>query len=571
MRRSRAAVSAVALTATVGLLLASCAQRSNQGAPPSTDATAPAVAEYPETPDQPRVPGKPGGTFRLGITEPTAIDPYNVQESEGTLVAKALFTGLVNVRPDGEVYDGVASAWTPNADCSQWTFTLKPGTTFSNGEPVDSAAFKRGWERTAARDSGSAVSYHLNEVAGFDQLQDGSATTLSGVDASDPNTLKVALAAPDCEFALRTAVPPLSPVPAGAGPSSNTTYNDLPIGNGPFKMDGPWQHNVGIRLVRNDAYGAGPKANLDAIEITITPPETGNLTEYNGFLGGQFDWARMPVPVQAQARAANEPKGQWLSKKTAGINYLQVQVQQPPLNSVAARKAISMAIDREAIARGVFQGSQVPATAFLPASFTGVYQAGVCDACRFDPAQAKQLAAQAGLTPGTHVAFQFNSGSNHDEWTAAVKQQLEQNLGIVVDLSGVPFRDLLTNQRQPTATGLFRAGWTADYPTPNNFLASLLTTKAIGAATPNDVANGDNRGRYSNPAFDDLVARAAATPDATARNDLYKQAEKIAIGDDLGVIPMFARQQFRLINTARFGNVNMDFWENPTFVDITLR
>ena len=72
------------------------------------------------------------------------------------------------------------------------------------------------------------------------------------------------------------------------------------------------------------------------------------------------------MPVQAQARAANEPKNQWLSKKTAGINYLQVQVQQPPLNSVAARKAISMAIDREAIARGVFQGSQVPATAFLP-------------------------------------------------------------------------------------------------------------------------------------------------------------------------------------------------------------
>ena len=279
----------------------------------------------------------------------------------------------------------------------------------------------------------------------------------------------------------------------------------------------------------------------------------------------------MPVPVQAQARAANEPKNQWISKKTAGINYLQVQVQQPPLNSVAARKAISMAIDRNAIAQGVFQGSQVPATAFLPASFTGAFQDGVCDACRFDPVKAKELAAQAGLTAGTRVAFQFNSGSNHDEWTAAVKQQLERNLGIAVDLTGVPFRDLLTNQRQPTATGLFRAGWSADYPTPSNFLASLLTTKAIGAATPDDVANGDNRGRYSNPVFDELVAQAVATPDVAARNDLYKQAEKIAIGDDLGVIPLFARQQFRLVNTTTFGNVNMDFWENPTLPEITLR
>jgi oligopeptide transport system substrate-binding protein len=571
MRRWSAVGSAVALTAAVTLVLAGCTQRSNLDVPAGADGAAATAAEYPETPDQPRVPGRPGGTFRLGIVEPTAIDPYNAQESEGILVTKALFTGLVNVRPNGEVYDGVASAWTPNADCSQWTFTLKPGTTFSNGEPVDSAAFKRGWERTAAPDSGSAVSYHLNEVAGFDQMQDGTAATLSGVDAADPNTLRVALSAPDCEFALRTAAPPLSPVPTVAGPAGNTAYNDLPIGNGPFTMDGPWRHDTGIRLVRNDTYGAGPKANLDAVELTITPPDTGALTEYNGFNNGQFDWARMPVPVQAQARAANEPKNQWISKKTAGINYLQVQVQQPPLNSVAARKAISMAIDRNAIAQGVFQGSQVPATAFLPASFTGAFQDGVCDACRFDPVQAKELAAQAGLTGGTRVAFQFNSGSNHDEWTAAVKQQLERNLGIAVDLTGVPFRDLLTNQRQPTATGLFRAGWSADYPTPSNFLASLLTTKAIGAATPDDVANGDNRGRYSNPAFDELVARAVATPDVAARNDLYKQAEKIAIGDDLGVIPLFARQQFRLVNTTTFGNVNMDFWENPTLPEITLR
>ena len=71
--------------------------------------------------------------------------------------------------------------------------------------------------------------------------------------------------------------------------------------------------------------------------------------------------------------------------------------------------------------------------------------------------------------------------------------------------------------------------------------------------------------------FDELVARAVATPDVAARNDLYKQAEKIAIGDDLGVIPLFARQQFRLVNTTTFGNVNMDFWENPTLPEITLR
>ena len=184
---------------------------------------------------------------------------------------------------------------------------------------------------------------------------------------------------------------------------------------------------------------------------------------------------------------------------------------------------------------------------------------------------AKQLAAQAGLTPGTEINLQFNTGAGHEEWTAAVKQQLEQNLGLKVNYTGVPFRDLLKNEQQPDASGLYRAAWSADYPTPGNFLAPLLSTKAIGAAGPDDVANGDNRGRYSNPQFDALIARAAATPDAAARTDLYKQAEKIAIGDDLALIPLWVRQQQRLANTAAFGNVRMDFWENPTLDQITLK
>ena len=569
MSRSRVVLPGVALVATVGLLLSGCTQRSNQDVPAS-DAT-PVADTFPDTPDQPTVLGRPGGTFRLGIVEPTAIDPYNSQESEGFLVTRALFTGLVQVRRNGDVYDGVASAWTPNADCTQWTFTLKPGTTFSNGEPVDAAAFKRSWERTSAQASASDVAYHLNEVAGFPQMQDGSATTLSGVDATDPNTLKVTLSTPDCEFELRTAHPALSPVPSVAGPADNQAFNDQPIGNGPFRMDGPWQHDRGIRLVRNDTYGAGPGANLDAVEITITPADGGVQTEYNGFANGQFDWARLPTPVLSQARAANEPKGQWISKPSTSITFLQAQNTQKPLDSPAARKAISMAIDRAAITQGIFQGAQKPATALVPATFPAAYQAGVCTACTFDPAQAKELAAQAGLTPGTHVSFQFNTGGGHEEWTAAVKQQLEQNLGVVVDYGGVPFRDLLENQQQPTATGLFRVGWGADYPTAASMLTPLLATASIGAATPNDVATGDNRGRYSNPAFDALMAQAAATPDAGARNDLYKRAEKIAIGDDLGLIPLFTRQQFRLANTAAFGNLEMDFSDNPQLAQITLR
>lgn len=470
MRGRRAAVSAIALSAVVGLVLTGCSQQSNTGTAGGDGA--PSVG-WPETPLPEQVPGKPGGVFRLGITEPTSIDPYNTQESEGFLVTRQLFTGLVQVQPDGTEYPGVAETWEPNENCTQWTFTLKPDQKFSDGEPLTSEAFKRAWERVSAQESASEVAYHLNQVQGFSEMQSGAANELTGLDATDPNRLGVTLSEPNCEFELRTAHPALSPVPASAGPADNKTYNDLPVGNGPFMMDGPWQHNQGIRLVRNENYTAGPKANLDAVEITITPADGGAEAEYNGFRNGTFDWARMPTPVQPQARAEFEPQGKWLSRKTAGMNYLAVQVTKPPLDSVAARKAISMAIDRAAIIQGVFNGSQTPATTLVPPSLPRAYQPGVCDACEFNVEEAKRLAQEAGFQPGTVLNFQYNTGAGHEEYTAAVRQQLEQNLGITVDYTGVPFRDQLDNQQSPDASGIYRAAWGADYPTPVNFLGSL--------------------------------------------------------------------------------------------------
>lgn len=522
---------------------------------------------WPLTPEITLVEGRPGGTFRFGIVEPTAIDPYNAQESEGLLVTRYIFTGLLNVEPDGTIVPGVAESWEPDDTCSTWTFNLKMGTTFHNGEEVTSESFKRGWERAAVQSAASEVAYHMETIEGYEELQGGSTTSFSGVDASDPSVLKVALSAPDCEFYLRAVHPVFSPVPSVAGAADNAAFNDQPIGNGPFMMDGPWQHNRGIRLVRFDGYGAGPKAYLDAVEITIT---TSAQDEYDGFNNGTFDWARIPTPLLEQARADNEAVGNWIRRPTNGMNYLLPMVTQAPLDSVTARKALSLAIDREAIIAGVFKGSQTPSTSLVPPVFADAYQEGVCDVCHFDLEAAKKLAEEAGLVPGTELNFQFNSGGGHEEWTAAVKQQLETNLGLVVNYSSVTFVDLLNNEEQPGASGIFRSAWGADYPTPGNFLAPLLSTASIGAEADEPTV-GDNRGRYSNPEFDNLLARARATADDAERIKIYQEAERLAIGEDLALIPLWNRTQNRLVDAAEFTNLRMDFFENPDLSVICLK
>jgi oligopeptide transport system substrate-binding protein len=571
MRNKAAWLRAAAGLAAATLVLTACSQKENSGSgndsggensKPSSGWEETAVPDIQE--------GKVGGTFRLAITEPTAIDPYNAQESEGILVAKYLFTGLTTATPDGEIEPGVAEKWSSNDDCTEWTFNLKKGTKFHNGEEVTSQSFKQGWERVAAKDSASEVSYHLLGIKGFDEMQAGKAKQLSGVDASDPATLKVTLTEPNCEFYMRTYHTVFSPVPKSAGsPNTNKAYVNAPIGNGPFMMDGKWEHDKGIKLKRYADYSVNKPAYLESVEITIAA--NGADDEYAGFQNGTFDWARMPTPVLSQARSTYLPKKEWITRNTNGMNYLLPMLTKKPLDSVDARKAISMAINRDEIINSIFQGSQTPATSFVPPVFKDAFQDGVCSACKFDLDEAKKLAKKAGLTPGTQLNMQFNTDAGHDEWMAAVKDQLETNLGLKVNMTSVPFPDMLDNEQQPNATGLFRSAWGADYPTPENFLTPLLSTEAIGAKSASEPTTGDNKGRYSNPKFDQLLKDAKANKDEAARIKLYQQAEKIAIGDDMAEIPLWNRTQHRLANTEKYINMRMDFNENPDLSVISIK
>jgi oligopeptide transport system substrate-binding protein len=445
---------------------------------------------------------------------------------------------------------------------------LKKGVKFHNGEEVTSASFKRGWERAIRKEAASDVAHFIEVVQGYKEAHDSPTAPLSGVDVSDPYNLKVTLTEPICAFYLRTYHPVFSPVPSVAGGSDNKAFNDMPIGNGPFMMDGPWEHDKGIKLKRFDGYTAGKPANLDAVVITI---RTRLEEELDGFKNGTYNWARIAPPLYAQARSEFESKGKWISKATNGNNYLLPITINKPLDTPKARAAISMAIDRAAIIKGVFQNALKPSTSIVPAVFKNAYQPDVCKYCKFDVNEAKKLAGEAGLNPGTEINLQYNTDGAHAEWTAAVKQQLEQNLGLKVNYTGVLFADMLNNEQTPNASGLFRAAWGADYPDPENFLGPLVSTKAIGLDEATKQRTGNNRGGYSNSKVDELLDKANGTKDEGERIKLYQEAEKIAIGEDMALIPLWIRQQFRAIDTDKFTNLRMDFNENPDLSVISIK
>jgi len=128
----------------------------------------------------------------------------------------------------------------------------------------------------------------------------------------------------------------------------------------------------------------------------------------------------------------------------------------------------------------------------------------------------------------------------------------------------------LDNEQQSGASGIFRSAWGADYADPANFLEPLLATTSIGAKA-DEPTTGDNKGRYSNPKFDKLLKDAKKEKDDSKRIALDQQAEKVAIGDDLALIPLWNRTQHRLANSDKFINLRMDFHEDPDLRVISIK
>lgn len=496
---------------------------------PKPDGAA-ATVDLPETVDEPLVGGRPGGTFRMMSREPFAIDPARARDATDFQITSYLFTGLVRLSPTLVVSPGVAARWDASPDCSRWTFRLRKGTRFHNGEEVTSASFRLGWERAA--DSPLA---HLLEP-------------VRAVDAADPTELTVTLARPDCEFPQRVAHPVFSPVPSTAGRSGDPAYEAAPVGNGPFRMAGPWLPGQSIRMVRFEDYAIGAPANLDAVEMIISAdPRTDS---YPAFRAGAVDWAT-PVITREDVRSSNLPPGKLLSKRGYGTTFLVVGAQTKPLDRADARRAISLAIDRNAIAREAFHNGRLTATSLAPPPFSTMFQ-GVCDYCRFDPEEARRFAAKAGLTRGTVLHFGYNEQGDQARWTAMVKRQLETTLGLQVNYYGMRQQELAANWAAYGASGIFGA----DHLSPGDALGPLLSR----SSTP-----------YSNPRVDELLKLARSTRNDAQRTELYRLAQQIAVGEDLALIPLWYRQEYRLANTDVFTNLRMDWHANADLSVISLR
>ena len=481
----------------------------------------------------PTTAGPPsGGTLAVYITEPDSIDPMNLWESQGIQVGNAVFDSLASFDyATGNLLPAAAESWDANADATVWTFHLVPGATFHDGSPVTAADFKYAWERICDPDNGSSIAYHLAAVQGYDAMQDGSGTDLYGVIPVNDLTLEVRLSYSFGDFEFVVGHPALAPVPREAVEADSAGFAEQPIGNGPFELAEPWRHDQEIKVVRYDGY-YGTKAYLDGVDFKIFTDAKAGWLEFEA---GNLDFAEVPAAdLEQAARRYGEsadgitvaPGKQVLRGPESAIYYVLLNTQDDLIGNVEFRQALSLAIDRQAIADIVYGGTRDPATSIVPPGVAG-YERGAWQYCRYDVEAAKAKLAEYGYPDGQglpEIIISYNQGAGHEDIMNLIKQDWEA-LGLTVSLEGTAsqqYYDRLFSGDYMVG----RSGWIADYPIIDNFVYPLFDSRSL-----------DNYSLYVNPSVDMSIDIARQTVDTAQRIAKYQQIVR-TVGDECPVIPI---------------------------------
>lgn len=476
-------------------------------------------------------------------TEPGSLDPAIAKGTHESFVIYQAFEGLMRYDENDKLVPGQAETYEVSEDGMTYTFKLRDGLKWSNGDPLTAKDFEYAWKRVIDPELASEYSFQITTyVKGAEEYFNGEGSIDDvGIKALDDKTLEVQLKAPTPYFLDITAFYTLLPVDEKVV-SANPDWAKDPQGtefvsNGPFKIT-EWNHKENIKLVKNENYHEADKVKLDGLYFDILEDDN---TAYQKYEGGEYDVLVQPAPaVTAKAIQGEDPELKM--GKDIGTYYYEFNTTKKPFNNAKVREALSLALDRKTIVENISQGGQSPAEGMVPLGLTDDADKDFREAngnlITEDKAKAKELLAEGlkeeGMTADDlkNVTLSYNTEEAHKKIAQAVQEMWKQNLGIEINLENMEFQVLLDN-RKAGNFDIARAGWVGDYKDPMTMLDLYMTD------------NPQNDSKWSNKEYDELLKKAASSPDQKVRMDSMKAAEKILM-EEKPIIPIYFYTQARL-------------------------
>lgn len=472
------------------------------------------------------------GTLLLGNgAEPQDLDPSICTAYTDYNVLIALFEGLTCIdEASSEAVPGMASSWEVTPDGLVYTFHLRSGLVWSNGDPLTAEDFAYTFRRALAPKLAAEYAYLYYPIRNAEAYNQGRIKDPAalGITVVDPLTLRLTLQAPCPYLPAIAAHQAWFPVHRatiekfGAYDRRGTAWTrpENIVTNGPFLLR-TWVPNDRIVVEKNPRYWDAARNRLN--RVVFFPNDNVAVDEAN-FRAGQLHVTFDLLPDRIAHYRRDDPQELRVDLLSES-DFLRFNVGHPPLNDERVRQALSLAIDRRGLSADVLNGSRPPAYALTPPHTAG-YSPPV--GARYDPAEARRLLAAAGFPGGRgfpRLEVQLWTDALGSQAVQAIQQMWQRELGVNVAIAAEEFRVFLDNQRT-IHYQICRSRWIGDYNDPSNYLDLFLSH------------GGNNQTGWGDPEYDRLNAEADRLLDQSRRYALLRQAEAILLRE-APIAPLF--------------------------------
>ncbi len=502
-----------------------------------------------------------GITVQIG-PNPETLDPALNSAVDGGNMLITLFETLLIIDQDNKVQPGQAEKYEVSPDGLTWTFTMRDGLKWSDGTELNAKDFEYTFKRIA--DTNVAAPYAetvIGMIEGYKDAIDSKNPEKLNVKASeDGKTLTIKLAYPCSYFDKIVAFGTMSPVQKATVEKNGDSWATKPetyVCNGPYTIT-EWTPSEKIVCKKNENYKGGwdsSKIVNDKLTFLLLEDSSASYTAYTG---GTAQLIK-DVPTEEISTLKKDKKDEFNVDPILGTYYLSMNLNKAPFNNKNVRKALSLAIDRDYVANTVMQGTYTPAYNYVgtgvddvdPGKFLENSKAAnggktyISEDYKANLEEAKKALAEAGYPEGKGfptITYSTNDTGYHKA-LAEYLQQVYKDLGITMNIDIVDWSSF-TPKRRAGEYEMARNGWVMDYNDASNMIELFVSS------------NGNNDGKYNNPAFDKAM-NDSKVADKTAHFAALHEAEKI-VSEDYGFIPVAYYNDFWLQSTSLKGT-----WHSP--------
>ena len=519
----------------------------DESSAPAEDSSEPDEESSEESGDKPVAEGTglfPGTAGTDSITaaitqEPPDMNSLITTDTISFALMKNLYENLVRLDTNDEIGPGAAESWDISDDKLTYTFHLREGMVWENGDPLTAMDYEFAWKQVLNPEIASEYAYFLYSVEGAEAYNTGAGSVDDvKITAVDDTTLEVVLVRPTEYFLYQTSFGTLCPVNQKfyeeVGADKYGTEAEYILTNGPFKVES-WSHENEFIMIKNDEYYDADSIKMPKVICRVIKDTNAIM---NSFQAGEIDFATLTLG--SQVKQIEDMGYPTLQYDDGSSFYLQFNHENEVLSNLNIRKAIAYAIDREAFVGAILQNKSRPGLSLTPPAIldnNGKPFPERLDSpwpAAGDTGIAKEYFAKGleelGMTAeeaGKKITMIADDGDAAVKMASFFKEQLNSKLGLDIVLESMPFKSRLERSTNKDYSMVF-GGWGPDYTDPNTFL-DLFTTDG-----------GNNTTNFSNEEYDKLIADAANETDADKRMEMFDRVEEI-IWENVVVAPVYWR------------------------------